>query len=168
MSGTLESDVNLPIAGTGANNIKIEGRDTAWGFNAGLLIEATDTTRLGLIYHSVVKYKLEGHTEVTTGANVPAAVLNNARYDASLSIQTPESWDFSVTQALNDAWTVDACATWSRWSRWSQLKDITVNNACWPRNWSEPFKKNGTGITLGHMPWALRIDSTRNGFCAPA
>lgn len=125
MNGVLESDINLPIAGIGANNIKIEGHDTAWGFNAGLLVQATDSTRLGVTYHSAVKYKLQGHTEVSKGSNVPAALLNNTRYDASLDIETPESWDFSVTQAMNEAWTVYAGATWTRWSR---LKDITVNN----------------------------------------
>ncbi|MHC8398002.1 OmpP1/FadL family transporter [Pseudomonas sp. MDT1-17] len=126
ITGTLESDINLPIAGTGSNHIKIEGSDTALGFNAGLLVQATDTTRVGLTYHSSVKYKLDGHTEVSKGTNVPAAVLNSGRYDASLKIDTPESWDLSVTQDLNDAWKLYAGATWTRWSR---LKDITVNNA---------------------------------------
>ncbi|CAI8759147.1 OmpP1/FadL family transporter [Pseudomonas zeae] len=125
MTGTLESDVNLPIAGTGSNNIKIEGNDTAWGFNAGVLVQATDTTRLGLTYHSAVKYKLDGHTEVSPGVNVPASLLNNGRYDASLSIETPESWDVSITQDMNDSWKLYAGATWTRWSR---LKDITVHN----------------------------------------
>ncbi len=125
IAGTLESDINLPVAGTGSNNIKIKGDDTAVGFNAGLLVQATDTTRVGLTYHSKVKYKLEGHTEVTKGTNVPASLLNNGRYDASLKIDTPESWDFSVTQDMSDAWKLYAGATWTRWSR---LKDITVNN----------------------------------------
>ncbi len=125
IAGTLESDINLPVAGTGSNNIKIKGDDTAVGFNAGLLVQATDTTRVGLTYHSKVKYKLEGHTEVTKGTNVPATLLNNGRYDASLKIDTPESWDLSVTQDLSDAWKLYAGATWTRWSR---LKDITVNN----------------------------------------
>jgi len=125
IAGTLESDINLPINGTGSNNIKIKGDDTAVGFNAGLLVQATDTTRVGLTYHSKVKYKLEGHTEVTKGTNVPAFALNNGRYDASLKIDTPESWDFSVTQDMSDAWKLYAGATWTRWSR---LKDITVNN----------------------------------------
>lgn len=98
VTGILESDINLPISGTGSNHIKIEGNDTAFGFNAGLLVQATDTTRVGLTYHSKVNYKLEGHTEVTKGASVPATYLNNGRYDASLKIQTPESWDLSMTQ----------------------------------------------------------------------
>ncbi|MGJ7514915.1 OmpP1/FadL family transporter [Pseudomonas baetica] len=125
ISGTLESDIALPVRGTGDNNIQIKGDDTAWGFNAGVLVQATDTTRVGLTYHSKVKYKLEGHTEVSAGTNVPPQLLRSARYDASLKIETPESWDLSVTQDLNDAWKMYAGASWTRWSR---LKDITVNN----------------------------------------
>ncbi|QLG96744.1 outer membrane protein transport protein (plasmid) [Pseudomonas yamanorum] len=125
IAGTLESDINLPVAGTGSNNIKIKGEDAAIGFNAGLLVQATDTTRVGLTYHSKVKYKLEGHTEVSRGSNVPPQLLKDGRYDTSLKIDTPESWDLSVTQDLNDAWKLYAGATWTRWSR---LKDITVNN----------------------------------------
>ncbi|MGE8155035.1 OmpP1/FadL family transporter [Pseudomonas vancouverensis] len=125
ISGTLESDIGLPVPRTGDNNIQIKGDDTAWGWNAGVLVQATDTTRVGLTYHSKVNYKLDGHTEVTPAAGVPPQLLKTARYDASLKIETPESYDLSVTQDLNDAWKLYAGATWTRWSR---LKDITVNN----------------------------------------
>ncbi|NVZ22222.1 OmpP1/FadL family transporter [Pseudomonas costantinii] len=128
ISGTLESQPNLAgvgLVGSGDNKIKVKGDDTALGFNAGILVQATDTTRVGLTYHSEVKYKLEGHTDVTPGAGVPSFLLGAGRYDASLKVDTPESWDASVTQDLNDAWKVYGGATWTRWSR---LKDITVNN----------------------------------------
>ncbi|MBN0977983.1 MULTISPECIES: outer membrane protein transport protein [Pseudomonas] len=125
IAGTLESDVSLPQVPNAVNNIKIKGDDTALGFNVGVLVQATDTTRVGLTYHSKVKYKLEGHTEVSPGAGVPPQLLRGNRYDASLKIDTPESWDLSVTQDMNDAWKLYAGATWTRWSR---LKDITVNN----------------------------------------
>jgi long-chain fatty acid transport protein len=127
ISGQLESTLNLPLGGPlgGDGNVKIKGDDIGYGYNIGLLVQATDTTRVGLTYHSKVKYKLEGHTEVTPNASIPAAILNNGRYDASLDITTPETVDFSVTQQINDAWTVYAGSTWTRWSR---LKDITVNN----------------------------------------
>ncbi|MFC6300159.1 transporter [Pseudomonas sp. CCM 7893] len=127
ISGTLESEPSLQalVPGSGDNRIKVKGDDTALGFNAGILVQATDTTRVGLTYHSKVKYKLEGHTEVSPGAGVPATVLANRRYDASLKVDTPESWDLSVTQDLSDVWKLYAGASWTRWSR---LKDITVEN----------------------------------------
>ena len=124
ISGKLESDLAL-VPGTPEAHVKIKGDDTALGWNAGVLVQATDTTRVGLTYHSKVTYKLKGHTEIGAGAGTPPQLLQSNRYDASLSIDTPESWDLSVTQDLSDAWKVYAGSTWTRWSR---LKDITVQN----------------------------------------
>jgi long-chain fatty acid transport protein len=124
ISGSLESALTTPFS-PNDGDVKIKGDDIGYGYNIGVLVQATDTTRVGLTYHSKVKYKLEGHTKVSPGAGTPAPVLSGARYDASLDITTPESVDFSVTQQINDAWTVYAGSTWTRWSR---LKDITVDN----------------------------------------
>ncbi|CRM95340.1 Putative outer membrane protein precursor [Pseudomonas sp. 22 E 5] len=125
ISGVLESDKTLVIgAPFGDTNVKIKGDDTALGFNFGVLVQATDTTRVGLTYHSKVKYKLEGHTTVSGPVQTQTALRNN-RYDASLKIDTPESYDLSVTQDLTDAWKLYGGATWTRWSR---LKEITVKN----------------------------------------
>jgi long-chain fatty acid transport protein len=124
ISGSLESALTTPFS-PNDGNVEIKGDDIGYGYNIGLLVQATDTTRVGLTYHSKVKYKLEGHTEVNPGAGTPGFLLSGDRYDASLDITTPESVDFSVTQEINDAWTVYAGSTWTRWSR---LKDITVNN----------------------------------------
>lgn len=121
IGGTLESD--LPLFGD--THVKIKGDDTALGYNIGVLVQATDTTRVGLTYHSKVNYDLEGHTDITAGANAPSAFLQSNRYDASLKLETPETVDFSVTQKMTDAWTLYAGSTWTRWSR---LKNITVNN----------------------------------------
>lgn len=124
ISGSLESSLTTPFS-PNDGNVQIKGDDIGYGYNIGLLVQATDTTRVGLTYHSKVKYKLEGHTEVDAAAGTPGFLLSDGRYDASLDITTPESVDFSVTQQINDAWTVYAGSTWTRWSR---LKDITVNN----------------------------------------
>ena len=125
ISGKLESELALSTnPAVPSSNVTIKGDDTAVGFNVGVLVQATDTTRVGLTYHSKVSYKLDGHTEVT--APTPTApLLASGRYDASLSIDTPESYDLSVTQDLSDAWKLYAGSTWTRWSR---LKDITVDN----------------------------------------
>ncbi|MFK3974572.1 OmpP1/FadL family transporter [Pseudomonas sp. NPDC087358] len=133
ISGVLESALNvsgltLPATGraSGDGRVQVKGDDVGYGFNAGILVQATDSTSVGLTYHSKVTYKLEGHTEVTPGAGVPAQILGAGRYDAKLSLDTPESVDFSVTQKLNDDWKLYAGTTWTRWSR---LQDITVRNS---------------------------------------
>ena len=121
IEGTLES--NLPSQPDG--EVKIKGDDTALGYNVGVLVQATDSTRVGLTYHSKVKYTLEGDTKVNYGLLSLLGQSTSQKYDASLDLTTPESVDFSVTHELNDQWTLYAGSTWTRWSR---LENITVEN----------------------------------------
>ncbi|PAU53478.1 OmpP1/FadL family transporter [Pseudomonas sp. PICF141] len=124
ISGTLESNLSITQAAPDGK-VKIEGDDTALGYNVGILVQATDSTRVGLTYHSKVKYKLEGDTKVNYNLLGAVGQNPNQKYDASLDITTPESVDFSVTHQLDDQWTLYAGSTWTRWSR---LKEITVEN----------------------------------------
>jgi len=123
IKGELGSSLINPFTpGRNDGEVKIKGDDTAVGYNIGILVQATDSTRVGLTYHSMVDYKLEGKTRVSTPLIGP---FNGNKFDASLKIKTPESVDLSVTHELDDQWTLYAGSTWTRWSR---LKDITVQN----------------------------------------
>ncbi|MEE1867071.1 OmpP1/FadL family transporter [Pseudomonas auratipiscis] len=123
IDGTLESAVpNGRPLGTNDGKVKISGDDTAIGYNIGVLVQATDSTRVGLTYHSMVDYKLEGDTKISGQGFGP---FSGNKFDASLKIKTPESVDFSVTHELDANWTLYAGSTWTRWSR---LEAITVNN----------------------------------------
>ncbi|MBX8474445.1 outer membrane protein transport protein [Pseudomonas cichorii] len=124
IAGSLESDITLSPA-LADTAVKVKGEDTALGFNAGVLFNATDTTRVGLTYHSRVDYKLDCDTQVATGAGTPSLLLASNRYDCTLKVTTPESYDFSVTQELSDAWKLYASATWTGWS---SLQDLSLRN----------------------------------------
>ncbi|WP_313554506.1 outer membrane protein transport protein [Stutzerimonas nitrititolerans] len=126
IDGKLESAVP-PLMGASDSRVKIEGDDTALGFNVGVLYEFTPHTRAGITYRSKVDYTLEGDTKVT-GSDLALGPLGaNAygKYDASLDLETPESIDVSVTHELNDQWTLYAGAMLTRWSR---LESIVVEN----------------------------------------
>lgn len=116
--------INATSPGINDGEVKIKGDDTAVGFNAGILVQATDKTRLGLTYHSKVDYKLDGHTKAQNVRPIPG-ILVNFKADASLDLTTPESADLSFTHQLNDRWTIYGGSTWTRWSR---LENITVNS----------------------------------------
>ena len=123
IKGELSSNTINPLTpGRNDGEVKIKGDDTAIGYNIGILVQATDSTRLGLTYHSMVDYKLEGKTKINNALIGP---LSGSKFDAELKVKTPESVDFSVTHELDDHWTLYAGSTWTRWSR---LKDITVVN----------------------------------------
>ena len=123
IDGALESAaLNRGSLGSNDGKVKISGDDTAIGYNIGILVQATDSTRVGLTYHSMVDYKLEGDTKIQGSG---FSVFSGSKFDASLKIKTPESVDLSVTHELDDQWTLYAGSTWTRWSR---LEAITVNN----------------------------------------
>ncbi|QZP29996.1 OmpP1/FadL family transporter [Pseudomonas sp. DR48] len=124
IDGTLESNLSITQAAPDGN-VKIKGDDTAVGYNIGILAQVTDSTRVGLTYHSKVKYKLDGNTKVNYNVLGLIGQNPNQKYDASLDLTTPESVDFSLTHQLDDKWTIYAGSTWTRWSR---LKEITVEN----------------------------------------
>jgi len=123
IKGELTSNtINPRSPGRNDGEVKIKGDDTAVGYNIGILVQATDRTRVGLTYHSMVDYKLEGDTKINNALIGP---YSGSKFDASLKIKTPESVDMSITHELDDHWTLYAGSTWTRWSR---LKDITVKN----------------------------------------
>ncbi|WP_312226169.1 OmpP1/FadL family transporter [Stutzerimonas nitrititolerans] len=130
IDGKLESAVP-PLMGASDSRVKIEGDDTALGFNVGVLYEFTPHTRAGITYRSKVEYKLEGDTTISgddpligVGAG-PLSLDAYGKYDATLDLDTPESIDLSVTHELDEKWTLYAGAMFTRWSR---LKSIVVEN----------------------------------------
>lgn len=155
IEGTLESNLSITQAAPDGK-VKIEGDDTALGYNIGVLVQATDATRVGLTYHSKVKYKLEGSTKVNYGVLGLIGQNSNQKYDASLDITTPESVDFSVTHELNDQWTLYAGSTWTRWSR---LKEITVENTGVPTILAGQFETI-TEEQNWHDTWAHAIGAS--------
>lgn len=155
IDGTLESNFSATQARPDGK-VKIEGDDTALGYNFGILVQATDSTRVGLTYHSKVKYKLEGNTKVDYALFALQGQNPSQKYDASLDITTPESVDFSVTHQLDDQWTLYAGSTWTRWSR---LKEISVENEGVPAALRSQFA-NITEEQNWHDTWAHAIGAS--------
>ncbi|WP_166359032.1 OmpP1/FadL family transporter [Pseudomonas akapageensis] len=158
IDGNLQSATLSRITpGRNDGKVNVEGDDTAVGYNIGVLVQATDKTRVGLTYHSMVDYKLEGTTKITGVGSFGAA--SGSEFDASLKVKTPESVDFSITHELTDALTLHVGSTWTRWSR---LEDITVNNE------GVPAALGGSAGPIGtiteeqnwHNTWAHAIGAT--------
>lgn len=131
--------------------VKVKGNDTALGYNIGVLAQVADHTRVGLTYHSMVNYKLEGNTEIDGLGFGP---FSGSKFDASLALKTPESADFSVTHELNDDWTLYAGSTFTRWSR---LQSIVVNNEGVPAPLAAAGLGSITEVQNWHNTWAHAI-----------
>jgi len=166
ISGEISGMVPNPLSpGRNDGKLKSTGDDTALGFNAGILVQATDRTRVGATYHSKVSYHLDAKSKLTGGIFSVLGVSGRS-YDASLDVDTPESVDLSVTHQLNDDWTLYLGSTWTRWSR---FKELTIENSGLPpllsgqlgtvseeQNWHDTWAHAiGTAYRLNDQ-WVLR------------
>src|SRR3546814_8291079 len=72
----------------------------AWGWNLGLMYQATPATRIGLSYRSKVKINTSGDTNIDNPTPVPIPT----HFDASATVELPDTAIFSVVHDLNSKW----------------------------------------------------------------
>jgi long-chain fatty acid transport protein len=97
---------------------KLEGDDFGFGFNFGVMIEASERTRLGLHYRSSVELEVEGTSTVGT----------NPSAKATLDLSLPDTLSLSAYHAYNNQWALMADITWTQWSRLDAL-NVESNGA---------------------------------------
>lgn len=110
-----------PGSSTYDSHVKLTADDWGYGFNAGLLLEPTQNTRVGLHYRSKIDLNLEGHAKVTGQAL-------SGRQDAKLDITLPDTVSLSGNYSLNTRWAFMADVTWTNWSEVDTL-DIKLQNS---------------------------------------
>jgi long-chain fatty acid transport protein len=117
LSNVLDAGLSGGFPGAADLDAVLKGDDWGFGFNAGLLFEPSDSTRLGLHYRHKIDLDISGSIYVT---GLPAL-------GAELPITLPGSLSASVYHALNDQWAV--MADWTR-TDWSQVQslDIALSN----------------------------------------
>jgi long-chain fatty acid transport protein len=126
---------------------RLEGDDWGFGWNAGVIFQATQATRFGLAYRSQVHQTLEGTVKFS---DVPAAFALSplltatfANGNATAKLTTPDSLSASLLHQINDQWDVMADLTWTRWSKFEQLTAVRtsgtiVSNV--PENWENAIR----------------------------
>ena len=151
-------DFGLLTATPGANDgyVKLTADDWGYGFNAGLLLEPTQNTRIGLHYRSEVDLKLDGHAKVS-GVDAPLTAANG-RQKAKLDITMPDTVSLSGNYSLNSRWAFMADVTWTQWSDVDKLniklQDGNRSVAVW--NYDDSFRYAiGTEFTPSHS-WTFR------------
>jgi long-chain fatty acid transport protein len=105
---------------------KVTAKGDAWGYNAGILSQL-GATRVGLAYRSQMKYKLTGEFDITPGANVPPALLNDPNFrlvdsGASADVTLPATVSLSAFQQLGSRWALMADITRTNWSALPELR----------------------------------------------
>jgi len=135
----------------------IDGDDSAWGWNVGLLWDIDKNSRLGVAYRSKIKYdvtcnvrsdKPQLPTLPPTLAPIAASLANavNAQLaDGGIhaSIEVPDKANLSYFRTLNDRWDVMADVQWTGWSSIPELKFVRTTGAVLqntPENWKDSWR----------------------------
>ena len=141
---------------------EVEGDDWSVGYNAGVLFEPTETTRIGLAYRSAITHTLRGDADFTVPA-AAAPLTATGRFvdsDASAELKLPDSLSFSVYQELSPQWSIVGDVTWTNWSRFDEVRIEFDNPAepdqVQPENWEDTVR---IGFGVNYKPndvWTLR------------
>jgi len=108
---------------------KLVAHDTAVGYNAGIMLQPLEQTRIGLTYRS--KYHLnfngDAHFDVPTafrafqGATGTSPLFTNTGARAEVTL--PETVSGAIYQEITPKWAVMGDVTWTHWS---SFKFLTV------------------------------------------
>ncbi len=122
---------NAVVLGAGqAGKAKLEADDDGWGWNVGVLIRPTASTKIGVSYRSTIDYKLDGSVSVSsdTGAAAAAVAAAASSGSATADLTLPDSFSLSLAQALNDRVELLADATFTRWSEINRINIVNPAN----------------------------------------
>lgn len=132
----------------------VEGSDSAWGWNAGVLWELDDKTRAGAQYRSGIDYHITG--TVTSSNPAIAGVFNS---DISSDVKLPAIVNLSYFATLNDRWDVMLDAQWTQWSTIQTLRFVRANGAVLsstPENFKDTWKVAIGAHYRYNSAWLLR------------
>lgn len=108
---------SLPTAPT-ALDISVEGKDTAYGFTAGVNWAPTSQTSIGLGYRSAINHNLKGSISIPASP-IPAQVTGNP---TEVALTLPDIATLSLRQSLNDKLRVTGTVEWTHWSDVQKLE----------------------------------------------
>jgi len=122
--------IHNPVTGAylGDFQARVKAKGDAWGWNAGVLWQATPDTRFGLSYRSKVKIDADGTTRVSNRSVNPAFLATPqlggliGPHDAETSVELPDTAILSVVHQLNERWTLLGDVSWTGWSSIPELK----------------------------------------------
>lgn len=136
----LEAKLTRAANPAGTNIAELDADDVGYGFNLGIMIQATPATRFGASYRSSIKYELEGT------ATFSAAPMFNG--DIKADLRVPDSASFSVFHQAGPKWELMGDITWTKWSTVQQLLVLRTSGTPVPGRepplTNEPFRWDDT------------------------
>jgi long-chain fatty acid transport protein len=115
----IEAELTSSAGAAGISTLNAD--DIGYGFNLGVMIQASPSTRIGAHYRSAIEYELEG----TVAFSVATAGNGGIRAD----LEVPESLSISAFHTLTPNWELMGDITWTGWSSVQKLQVIRTTGA---------------------------------------
>ncbi len=135
------------------DDVRVQGDDGAFGYNAGLLFRLQPQTRLALTYRSEIRFKLDGELD----SNLTPTVDNRVR----ARLTTPAQASFAVAHQLNDRTELLGDLTWTGWSSVNRLNVIDQGSGTLLNSLSYRFRDTWrVGLGMNYRldgAWKLRF-----------
>jgi long-chain fatty acid transport protein len=112
----LEAELTNNTGAPGISTLKAD--DDGFGYNLGVMIQASPTTRIGAHYRSKIKYDLEG--------DVSFSVAAAGNSDIRAALEVPPSASLSIFETVGN-WELMGDLTWTGWSSLQQLQVIRTS-----------------------------------------
>ena len=122
----LATGIGAIIAGTPAGSegvFKLSADDWTWGWNAGVMVNFSLATRLGVSYRSRVKFTVEGDATFDSRPAALSVAPNVADGTVKADIKLPDTLSVAVAHQLNPQLQLLADYTWTGWN---SIQDFTV------------------------------------------
>ncbi|HCY63958.1 MAG TPA: transporter [Oxalobacteraceae bacterium] len=151
----------LPLTRDG--KATVEGDDWGFGFNLGVLLTPTESTRIGIAYRSQIKHKVSGHATYEKPADLPAALATAPAFTntaASADLTLPESIIVSGYMEFDRKWTIMGDISWMRWNRFNELRIRFANGAAdnvTPERWQNTVRYAVAANYRYNDAWKVRL-----------
>jgi long-chain fatty acid transport protein len=155
----------LPLTRDG--KVTVKGDDWGFGFNLGVLLTPTDSTRIGIAYRSQIKHKVSGDATFDKPADVsallalsPAASRPFTNTGASADLTLPESLSVGGYMDINPKWAIMGDVSWMRWNRFDELRIRFANGApdnVTPERWRNTVRYAAAVNYRYNDAWKLRV-----------
>ena len=130
----------------------VKGKDSAWGYDIGLLLNFNDRTRVGLSYRSAMKYGVAGDATFApptstnaTGQSIitQASASTLANGPVTLAVEMPASARLALAQKIGEKVELLLETSWTQWSaipelRIKRINGVTLSNT--PENWEDTMR----------------------------
>ena len=132
---------------------KVEGDDWSFGYNLGLMWQATPQTRIGVAYRSRIKHKLEGDLTFKSSALVQTLIAGFGggafvKTNATANITLPDSLSVGFNHEIDSKWTVNGDVTWTNWSLLDEIR-IEFDNPVQPDSVTTTKWQDSNRYSLG-------------------